>query len=151
MDDAILDFHSDRQEGMQRRRVLPAVLPQPPNLKKIIARRVLPQANKAGTFPYNRCSMYKYIQIHRQKVYTIQDYYLCASSNVVDMNTCTKCSTGGNYIGETGHKIKTKSCDTQVGQHFCNQNHWLQDIIILKREKKIYEFKCMELFNRALI
>ncbi|OCT74916.1 hypothetical protein XELAEV_18033904mg [Xenopus laevis] len=76
------------------------------------------------------------------------------------------CSIGGRYIGETGqklrtrmnhhrHKINTKSCDTPVGQHFCSQNHSLQDmhVLILKgnfkteRERKIYEFKCMELFN----
>ncbi|OCT80659.1 hypothetical protein XELAEV_18027472mg [Xenopus laevis] len=53
------------------------------------------------------------------------------------------------------HKINTKSCDTPVGQHFCSQNHSLQDmqVLILKGnfktewERKIYEFKCMELFN----
>ncbi|OCT97815.1 hypothetical protein XELAEV_18010046mg [Xenopus laevis] len=53
------------------------------------------------------------------------------------------------------HKINTKSCDTPVGQHFCSQNHSLQDmqVLILKgnfkteQEMKIYEFKCMELFN----
>ncbi|OCT74770.1 hypothetical protein XELAEV_18033758mg [Xenopus laevis] len=82
------------------------------------------------------------------------------------MVTCTRCSTGGINIGETGqklrtrmnhhiHKINTKSCDQPVGQHFCSQNHSLQDmqVLILKgnfkteRERKIYEFKCMELFN----
>ncbi|OCT59104.1 hypothetical protein XELAEV_18001593mg [Xenopus laevis] len=90
----------------------------------------------------------------------------CASSNVVYMITCTGCSTGGRYIGETGQKLRTrmnhhrhktnsKSCDTPVGQHFCSQNHSLQDmqVLILKgnfkteQERKIYEFKCMELFN----
>ncbi|OCT63768.1 hypothetical protein XELAEV_18044864mg [Xenopus laevis] len=72
-----------------------------------------------------------------QKVYTILDHYSCASSNVVYMITCTRCSTGGIYIGETGqklcmnhhrYKINIKSCDTPVGQHFCSQNHSLQDM-----------------------
>ncbi|OCT84270.1 hypothetical protein XELAEV_18022423mg [Xenopus laevis] len=53
------------------------------------------------------------------------------------------------------HKINTKSRDTSVEQHFCSQNHSLQDmqVLILKvnfkteQERKIYEFKCMELFN----
>ncbi|OCT80683.1 hypothetical protein XELAEV_18027497mg [Xenopus laevis] len=53
------------------------------------------------------------------------------------------------------HKINNKSCDTPVGQHFCPQNHSLQDMQVLilkgnfktKQERKIYEFKCMELFN----
>ncbi|OCT92432.1 hypothetical protein XELAEV_18015487mg [Xenopus laevis] len=79
------------------------------------------------------------------------------------MITCTKCSTGGIYIGETGqklrtrmnhhrHKINTKSCDTPVGQHFCSQNYSLQGMKVLiqkgtEQERKIYEFKCMELNN----
>ncbi|OCT93245.1 hypothetical protein XELAEV_18016311mg [Xenopus laevis] len=101
-----------------------------------------------------------------QKVYTILDHYSCASSNVVYMIPCTRCSTGGIYIGETGqklrtsmnhhrHKINIKSCDTPVGQHFCSQNHSPQDMQVLflkgnfktERERKIYEFKCMKLFN----
>ncbi|OCT86904.1 hypothetical protein XELAEV_18020594mg [Xenopus laevis] len=54
------------------------------------------------------------------------------------------------------HKIKTKSCDTPMGQHFCRQNHILQDMKVLilikanfkiERERKIYEFKCIELFS----
>ncbi|OCU01762.1 hypothetical protein XELAEV_18007538mg [Xenopus laevis] len=53
------------------------------------------------------------------------------------------------------HKIKTKACDKPMGQYLCNQNYSLQDIKVLilkgnvktKRERKIYEFKCMELFN----
>ncbi|OCT79362.1 hypothetical protein XELAEV_18026175mg [Xenopus laevis] len=53
------------------------------------------------------------------------------------------------------HKINSKSCDTPVGQHFCSQNPSLQDIQVLilkgnfktERERKIYEFKCMELFK----
>ncbi|OCT66441.1 hypothetical protein XELAEV_18042691mg [Xenopus laevis] len=100
------------------------------------------------------------------KVYTILDHYSCASSNVVYMITCTRCSTGGKYIGETGqklstrmnhhrHKINSKSCDTPVGQHFCSQNHSVQDVQVLilkgnfktERERKIYESKLMELFN----
>ncbi|OCT92924.1 hypothetical protein XELAEV_18015991mg [Xenopus laevis] len=119
---------------------------QPPNLRKMIARSALPKTTKA--------------------VYTILDHYSCASSNVVYIITCTRCCTGGIYIGDTGqklrtrmnhhrHKINTKSCDTPVGQHFCSQNHSLQDmqVLILKgnfkteRERKIYEYKCMELFN----
>ncbi|KAE8629653.1 hypothetical protein XENTR_v10000557 [Xenopus tropicalis] len=148
---------------------------QPPSLRKMIVRSALPQTTKAGTFPCNskRCETCKYIlckdQIaipNTQKVYTIRDCYSCASSNVVYLIICTKCPTGGMYIGETGqklrtrmnhhrHKIKTKACDTPVGQHFCNQEHRLQDmkVLILKgnfgseRERKIYEFKCMELFN----
>ncbi|OCT83104.1 hypothetical protein XELAEV_18025643mg, partial [Xenopus laevis] len=100
-----------------------------------------------------------------QKVYIILDHYSCASSNVVYMIKCTRCSTGGIYIGETGqklhtrmnhhrHKINTNSCDTPVGQHFCSQNHSLQgmQVLILKgnfkteQERKIYEFQSM-LFN----
>ncbi|OCT97031.1 hypothetical protein XELAEV_18009251mg [Xenopus laevis] len=121
---------------------------------------------------YNRCETCKYILcfhqvaiLNTQKVYTIMDYYSCASSNVVYMIKCTRCSTGGIYIGETGqklrtrmnyhkHKINTKSCDTPVGQHFCSQNHSLPDMVLIlkgnvktERESKIYEFKCMELFT----
>ncbi|OCT84698.1 hypothetical protein XELAEV_18022855mg [Xenopus laevis] len=49
--------------------------------------------------------------------------------------------------------INTKSCDTPVGQHFCNQNLQDMQVLILKgnfkteRERKRYEFKCMEIFN----
>ncbi|OCT95472.1 hypothetical protein XELAEV_18013155mg [Xenopus laevis] len=102
---------------------------QPPNLRKMIVRSALPKTTKAGTFPCNsnRCETCKYIlckdQVvipNTQKVYTILDHYLCASSNVVYMITCTRCYTGGVYIGETGqqlrswmnchrHKINTKS------------------------------------------
>ncbi|OCT99707.1 hypothetical protein XELAEV_18005490mg [Xenopus laevis] len=124
---------------------------QPPNLRKMIVRSSLPKTTKAGTFPSNsnRCETCKYIlckdQVaipNTQKVYTILDHYACVSSNVVYMITCTRCSTGGRYIGETGqklrtrmnhhrHKINTKSCDTPVGQHFCSQNHSLQDMQVL--------------------
>ncbi|OCT55971.1 hypothetical protein XELAEV_18004425mg, partial [Xenopus laevis] len=104
----------------------------------------LPKTTQAGTF--HRCETCKSIlckdQVaipNTQKVYTILDHHSCASSNVVSMITCTWCSTGGRYIGETGqrlrtrmnhhrHKINTKSCDTPVGQHFCHQNHSLQDM-----------------------
>ncbi|OCT87293.1 hypothetical protein XELAEV_18020991mg [Xenopus laevis] len=148
---------------------------QPPNLKKMIVRSALPKTTKAGAFPCNsnRCETCKYIlckdQVaipNTQKVDTILDQYSCAASNVVYMITCTRCYTGGIYIGETGqklrtrmnhyrHKINTKSCDTPVGQHFCSQNHSLKEmqVLILKGnfktelERKIYEFKCMELFN----
>ncbi|OCT82620.1 hypothetical protein XELAEV_18025149mg, partial [Xenopus laevis] len=146
---------------------------QPPNLRKMIVRSALPNTTKAGTFSSNRCETCKYVlckdQVaipNTQKIFTILDYYLCASSNVVYMIICTRCSTGGIYIGETGqklrarmnhhrHKINTKSCDTPVGQHFCSQNHSLQDMQVLivkgnfktEWERKIYEFKCMELFN----
>ncbi|OCT76685.1 hypothetical protein XELAEV_18031886mg [Xenopus laevis] len=117
---------------------------QPPNLKKMIVRSALPKTTKAGTFPCNRCKTCTYIlckdQVaipNTQKVYTILDHYSCASSNVIYMITCTRCSTGGLYICETGqklctrmnhhrHKINTKSCDTPVGQQFCSQNHILQ-------------------------
>ncbi|OCU01161.1 hypothetical protein XELAEV_18006947mg [Xenopus laevis] len=121
---------------------------QPSNLRKMIVRSALPKTNKAVTFPCNsnRCEICKYIlckdQVaipNTQKVYTILDHYWCASSNVVYMIICTRCYTGGIYIGETGqklrtrmnhhrHKINTKSCDTPVGQHFFNQNHSLQDM-----------------------
>ncbi|OCT94276.1 hypothetical protein XELAEV_18011944mg, partial [Xenopus laevis] len=115
----------------------------------MIVRSALPKTTKAGTFPCNsiRCETCKYI--------------LC-KDQVAIPNTQKR----GIYIGETGqklrtrmnhhrHKINTKSCDTSVGQHFCSQNHSLQDmqVLILKgnfkteRERKIYEFKCMELFN----
>ncbi|OCT95332.1 hypothetical protein XELAEV_18013020mg, partial [Xenopus laevis] len=139
---------------------------QPPNLRKIIVRSALPKTTKTGTFPCNRCETCKCILCkdaipNTQKVNTILDHYSCASSNVVYVISCTWCSTGGIYIGETGqklctrmcrHKINTKSCDP-VWQHFYRQNHSLQDmqVLILKgnfkteRERKIYEFKCMEL------
>ncbi|OCT91717.1 hypothetical protein XELAEV_18014779mg [Xenopus laevis] len=147
---------------------------QPPNLRKMIV-SAIPKTTKAGTFPCNSniCETCKYIlckdQVaipNTQKVYTILDYYLCASANAVCMITFTRCSTGGIYIGETGqklctrmnhyrHKINTKLCDTPVRQQFCGQNHSLQEtqVLILKgnfktaQERKIYEFKCMELFN----
>ncbi|OCT67539.1 hypothetical protein XELAEV_18038837mg [Xenopus laevis] len=134
---------------------------QPPNLRKMI----VPKTTKAGTFPCNsnRCETCKYILCKDQVAIlnTQKVYYSCASSNVVYMITCTRCSTGGIYIRETGqkyhhrYKINTKSCDTPVGQHFCSQNHSLQDmqVLILKlnlkteQERKIYKFKCMKLFN----
>ncbi|OCT74811.1 hypothetical protein XELAEV_18033798mg [Xenopus laevis] len=85
----------------------------------------------------NRCETCKYIlckdQVaipNTQKVYTILDYYPCASSNVVYMIICTRCSTGQKLCTRLNyhrHKINTKSCDTPVGQHFCSQNHSLQD------------------------
>ncbi|OCT76863.1 hypothetical protein XELAEV_18032066mg [Xenopus laevis] len=79
-----------------------------------------------------------------QKVYTILDYYLCASSNVVFMITCTRCSTGGIYIGFL-----------KIGETLLQSNHSLQhmQVLILKgnfkteRERTIYELKCIELFN----
>ncbi|OCT94338.1 hypothetical protein XELAEV_18012008mg [Xenopus laevis] len=78
---------------------------QPPNLKKMIVRSALPKTTKAGTFPCNRCETHKYIlcknQVaipNTQKVYTILDHYSCASSNVLYMITCTKCSKRCKYI-----------------------------------------------------
>ncbi|OCT91713.1 hypothetical protein XELAEV_18014775mg [Xenopus laevis] len=70
-------------------------------------------------------------------------------------------SSGGIYIEKTGLRTRlicTKSCDTPVVQHFCNQNHSLQDIKVLvlkgnfktEWERKIYEYKCMELFNTLI-
>ncbi|OCT60451.1 hypothetical protein XELAEV_18046476mg, partial [Xenopus laevis] len=129
---------------------------QPPDLRKMIDRSALPKTNKAkaGTFPCNRCETCKYILCKDQVA--IPSTQKCASSNVVYM------ITGGKYIGDTGqklctrmnhhrHKINTKSCDTPVGQHLCSQNHSLQDMQVwnfkTERERKIYEFKCMELFN----
>ncbi|OCT67159.1 hypothetical protein XELAEV_18038441mg [Xenopus laevis] len=139
---------------------------QPPNLSKMIVRSILPKTSKADVKPANTSCKDQVAILNTQKVYTILDHYLGASSNVVYMITCTRCSTGGRYIGETGqklrtrmnhhrHKINNKSCDTPVGQHFCSQNHSLRNmqVLILKgnfkteRERKIYEFKCMELFN----
>ncbi|OCT86790.1 hypothetical protein XELAEV_18020479mg [Xenopus laevis] len=74
-------------------------------------------------------------QNYTQKVYTILDDYSCASSNVLYMITCTS------------------------GATFCSQNHSLQDMQVLivkgnfktERERKIYEFKCMELFNTGTL
>ncbi|OCT84645.1 hypothetical protein XELAEV_18022800mg [Xenopus laevis] len=131
---------------------------QPPNLRKMIVRSALPKTTKAGIFPCNsyRCKTCKYIlckdQVaipNTQKVYTILDHYSCASSNVAYMITCTRWQ-GAIYIGETGqklctrmnhhrHKINTKSCDTPV--------LILKWNFINERERKIYEFKCMEIFN----
>ncbi|OCT91809.1 hypothetical protein XELAEV_18014865mg [Xenopus laevis] len=80
---------------------------QPPNLRKMIVRSALTETTKAGTFPCNsnRRETCKYILckdqvaiLNTQKVYTILDYYSCASSNVLYMITCTRCSTGGTYI-----------------------------------------------------
>ncbi|OCT67611.1 hypothetical protein XELAEV_18038913mg [Xenopus laevis] len=133
-------------------------------MRKMIVRSVLPKTTKAGTFPCNsnRCETCKYIlckdQVaipNTQKVYTILDHYSCASSNVVYMITCTRCSTGGIYIGETGQKLctrmnhhrhKIKSFDIPVGQHFCSQNLQDMQVLILKGdfktewERKIYEY-----------
>ncbi|OCT71061.1 hypothetical protein XELAEV_18037970mg [Xenopus laevis] len=73
----------------------------------------------------------------------------------------TRGSTGGRYIGETGQKFGTrmnlhrrKIRSKSVGQH-CSQNHSLQhmQLLILKGnfktewERKINEFKSIELFN----
>ncbi|OCT65782.1 hypothetical protein XELAEV_18042029mg, partial [Xenopus laevis] len=114
---------------------------QPLNLRKMIVRRVLPKTTKAGTFPCNsnRCETYKSILCkdqgtipNTQKVYTIQEYYSCASSNVRNRtNLCKR-------MNHHKHKINTKSCDTPVGQDFCNQNHSLQDmkVLILKGKFK---------------
>ncbi|OCU01207.1 hypothetical protein XELAEV_18006995mg [Xenopus laevis] len=135
---------------------------------RIVADRPCPLRRYKGTFPFNsnRCETCKYIMykdqvviLNTQKVYTILDHYLCASSNVVYMITCTRCSTGGQKLftrmNHHRRKISTKSCDTPVGQHFCNQNHSLQGMKVLiprgnfkmERERKIYEFKCIQLFN----
>ncbi|OCT63630.1 hypothetical protein XELAEV_18044728mg, partial [Xenopus laevis] len=114
-----------------------------------VAGTFLCNSNRYETFKYILCN-YQVAIPNTQKVYTILDYYSCASSNVVYMITCTRCSTGGIYIGETGqklhtrmndhrHKIKSKSCDTPVGQHFCIRNHSLQDmqVLILKGTLKL--------------
>ncbi|OCT70443.1 hypothetical protein XELAEV_18037364mg [Xenopus laevis] len=94
------DLHLDYKEKTENNR-------QAPNLRKMIVRSALPKTTKAGTFPCNsnRCETCKYIlckdQVaipNTQKVYTILDHYLCASSNVVYMITCTRCSTGGIYM-----------------------------------------------------
>ncbi|OCU01011.1 hypothetical protein XELAEV_18006794mg, partial [Xenopus laevis] len=90
---------------------------QPPNLRKMIVRSALLKTTKAGTFPCNsnRCETCKYIlckdQVaipNTQKVYTILDHYSCATSNVVYMITCIRCSIGVIYIGETGQKLCTR-------------------------------------------
>ncbi|OCU02227.1 hypothetical protein XELAEV_18007988mg [Xenopus laevis] len=135
---------------------------QPPNLRKMIVRSALPNTTKTGTFPCNRCETCKYIlckdQValpNTQKVYTILDHYSCTSSNV-EAYTLEKHDKNQPIVNHHRHKINTKSCDTPVGQHFCiPPNIFLQDmkVLILKgnfkteRERKIYEFKCMELFN----
>ncbi|OCT58502.1 hypothetical protein XELAEV_18002062mg [Xenopus laevis] len=96
--------------------VLP-LLSYTPNWRKMIVRSALPKTTKAGTFPCNSniCETCKYILckyhfaiLNTQKVYTILDHYSCASSNVVYMITCTRCSTGGIYIGEKGQKLRTR-------------------------------------------
>ncbi|OCT81473.1 hypothetical protein XELAEV_18028293mg [Xenopus laevis] len=61
----------------------------------------------------------------------------------------------GTRMNHHRHKINSKSCDPPVGQNFRSQNHSLRDMQVLilkgnfktKRGRKIYEFKCMELFN----
>ncbi|OCT87456.1 hypothetical protein XELAEV_18021152mg [Xenopus laevis] len=88
------------------------------------------------TCKYNLCKDQVAIP-NTQKVYTLQGYNSCA--NMVYMITCTRCSTEGIYIGEKEqkldtrmnhhrHKIKTKSFDTPVRQHFCNQKLSLLDM-----------------------
>ncbi|OCT89106.1 hypothetical protein XELAEV_18017724mg, partial [Xenopus laevis] len=117
---------------------------QTPNLRKMIVRSALPKTTTAGTFPCNsnRCETCKYIlckdQVaipNTQKVYTILDYYSCASSNVVlgvlqEAYTLVK-QRLHTRMNHHRHKINTKSCDTPVGQHFCSQNHSLQDMQVL--------------------
>ncbi|OCT80229.1 hypothetical protein XELAEV_18027041mg, partial [Xenopus laevis] len=71
---------------------------QPPNLRKMIVRSALPKTTKADQVAIP----------NTQKVYTILDHYSSASSNLVYMITCTRCSTGGIYIGETGPKLRTR-------------------------------------------
>ncbi|OCT77889.1 hypothetical protein XELAEV_18028986mg [Xenopus laevis] len=76
-----------------------------------------------------------------QKVYTTWDYYSCALSNVVYMITCTKCSTEDIYIGEIGRKLHTRM------NHHRHKIKTKLGNIITEWERKIYEFKCMELFK----
>ncbi|OCT83044.1 hypothetical protein XELAEV_18025580mg [Xenopus laevis] len=71
----------------------------------MIVKSALPKTTKEGTFPCNsnRCETCKYILFKDQVA--IPNTQKCASSNVVYMITCTRCSTGGLYIGETGQTI----------------------------------------------
>ncbi|OCT75897.1 hypothetical protein XELAEV_18031083mg [Xenopus laevis] len=108
---------------------------------KMIVRSALPKTTKADQVAIP----------NTQKVYTILDhFFVCFIQCGQNLH---------RRMNHHRHKINTKSCDTPTsdewGQHFCSQNHSLQDmqVLILKgnfkteRERKIYEFKCMELFN----
>ncbi|OCT59269.1 hypothetical protein XELAEV_18001221mg, partial [Xenopus laevis] len=117
---------------------------QPPNLRKMIV--ALHKTTKAGTFPCNRCVN---LQIHPVQSSSCYMKY-------------TQSTPFEPYTLDVNHhrlKIKTKSCDTPVGQHFCNQNlQGLQDmkVLILKRnfkterERKIYGFKAWNTLRQGL-
>ncbi|OCT59686.1 hypothetical protein XELAEV_18000547mg [Xenopus laevis] len=150
----------------QLKQIFPELPPfsyrQPPNLRKMIVRSALPKTTKAGHFPATAtdvkpantsCAKIKLqfrIQInlhHSGPLFVcfiqcgIHDY-MRIYGTLVKQNLRTR-------MNHHRHKINTKSCDTPVGQHFCSQNHSLQDmqVLILKgnlkteRERKIYEFK----------
>ncbi|OCT79412.1 hypothetical protein XELAEV_18026225mg, partial [Xenopus laevis] len=41
--------------------------------------------------------------------YSIHGHYKCSSSDVVYVIQCTKCRTGGLYIGETGQSLRKRN------------------------------------------
>ncbi|OCT91597.1 hypothetical protein XELAEV_18014656mg [Xenopus laevis] len=94
---------------------------------------------------------------------SIHGHYSCSSSNVVYSIQCTKCITGGLYIGETGQSLRkrnihhrftvtNKKLDTSIGNHFNGPHHPIKDLISLvlqcsfktDNEKKAWEYKLME-------
>ncbi|OCT80122.1 hypothetical protein XELAEV_18026928mg [Xenopus laevis] len=73
--------------------------------------------------------------------YNIHGHYNSSSSNVVYLIQCTKCITGGLYIGETGQSMRkrnihqrftitNKKLDTPIGNHFNSPHHSIKDLRI---------------------
>ncbi|OCT82554.1 hypothetical protein XELAEV_18025086mg [Xenopus laevis] len=147
---------------------------QPPNLKSLITRSALLQPTKNGTYPCGKkhCKKCSHI-LTSDKIqipdtleeYSIYGHYNCSTSNVVYLIQCTKCITGGLYIGETGQSqrkrnthhrftITNKKLDTPIG-NFNSPHHSIKDlrIFVLKgnfktdNERKVWEYKLMETFN----
>ncbi|XP_073406721.1 uncharacterized protein [Dendrobates tinctorius] len=148
---------------------------QPPNLRSIIVRSSLSSPTAAGTFPCNqkKCKTCPFIMTtdkikipNSHQDYTIPGTFTCITSNVVYLIICTKCPTGGLYVGETGQKLRTrmnahrhtireKRMDLPVAKHFCIPDHSSMDmkLLVLKgnftsqRERRVWEYKFMTNFD----
>ncbi|OCT87795.1 hypothetical protein XELAEV_18021494mg [Xenopus laevis] len=91
---------------------------QPPNLKALITRSALLQPTKNGTYPCGKkqCKTCPHILTSNKipisdtlEEYITHGHYNCSTSNVVYLIQCTKCITGGLYIGETGQSPRKRN------------------------------------------
>ncbi|OCT74617.1 hypothetical protein XELAEV_18033603mg [Xenopus laevis] len=161
----------DLQGTLHKDERLKSILP-----KSLITRSTLLHPTKYGTYPCGKkkkqCKTCPHI-LTSDKIpipdtledYSIHGHYNC-SSNVVYLIQCTKCITGGLYIGETGQSLRkrnthrrftitNKKLDTPIRNHFNGPHHSIKDlrILVLKcnfktdNERKVWEYKLTETFN----